>query len=230
MMHRHLFILLLAALSSSVFADEESRCVGTTSNGKLINGVQLPSKGGNFKSYSLLAGLLGRTYVHSKVRDVISESYSILAKEFPDRKYKYAETGYRGGGKFNPHKTHQNGLSVDFTVPVLDENNKSVYLPTNIFNKWGYNIEFDNTGKYDNLTIDFESLAAHIVTLHKVARKHGIGIWRVIFAPELQPFLYKTKYGKYIKDNILIPKKKSWVRHDDHYHVDFSIKCETLRR
>jgi len=229
--YHYLLFMIIAMLPAGASADDgESTCFGTTANGRLENGVELPISGENFESYSVLAGSLGRTFVHSKVRDVMLETYTVLAKDFPGRKFKYAETGFKDGGMFKPHKTHQNGLSVDFTVPVLNKNNESIYLPTDVSNKWGYDIEFDQRGSYDQYTIDYEAMAAHIVTLDKVAKKHGIGIWRVIFDPGLQPHLYKTRNGKYIKANILIPKKKSWVRHDDHYHVDFRVRCEPLRR
>lgn len=52
-------------------------------------------------------------------------------------------------------------------VPVVNSKSESVYFSTNIFNKWGYSVEFSKDGKYDDLTIDFEALAAHIVELDK---------------------------------------------------------------
>jgi penicillin-insensitive murein endopeptidase len=69
-------------------------------------------------------------------------------------------------------------------------------------------------------------MAAHIVALHSEAKKLGYDIWRVIFVPELQPNLFKTKYGVYLKDNIQFSTKRSWVRHDEHYHVDFVVPCQ----
>ena len=94
----------------------ESACYGTTSNGKLENGVKLPSNGDNFKAYSTVGVISGRTYVHSKVYEAITNSYNRLAETHPDRVFMYGETGFKNGGKFKPHKTHQNGLSVDFMV------------------------------------------------------------------------------------------------------------------
>lgn len=220
-------LLLTAHLCA---ANENSTCFGTTKRGKLEHGVRLPVSGANFEAYSLMAAPLGRIYVHSQVRKVILEAYADLAKRLPGKKYKFAETGFEHGGRFKPHKTHQNGLSVDFIVPVVNERGESVYLPTNIFNKWGYAIEFDKQGRYKNYRIDFESMAAHIVSLDKAARKNGIAIWRVIFDPKLQPYLFKTTNGAYIKRHIKTSKKRSWVRHDEHYHIDFSVKCKPLRR
>lgn len=222
MKHLVLFILL----SPLVALAETSVCYGTTSNGSLENGVQLPAGGKNYEGYSSIARLAGRTYVHSAVRDIILSAYKELETEQPSKVYKYAETGFKEGGQFKPHKTHRNGLSVDFMTPVIDQSGKSVHLPTNPLNKLGYNIEFDENDRYDDLVIDYEAIAAHVVSLHKQAKQDGHDLWRVIFDPELQPNLYKTKYANYLKENVQFSKKRSWVRHDEHYHVDFSIACQ----
>ncbi len=168
---------------------------------------------------------MGRTYVHSKVKEIIIDSYKILEVEQPRKVYKFAETGFKNGGQFKPHKTHRNGLSVDFMTPVVNEKGESAHLPTNLLNKLGYNIEFDVNNKYKKYSIDFEALAAHIVALDKTAKKKGYGLWRVIFDPKLQGYLFKTKYAEYLKENINFSKKRSWVRHDEHYHIDFAIPC-----
>ena len=108
-----LFILLFYPL---ITIAETSTCYGTTLKGHLENGVQLPAKGKNFVSYSTLGYLTGRTYVHSKVRDIVVSAYKELEKEQPDKIYKFAETGFKLGGQFKPHKTHRNGLSVDLSL------------------------------------------------------------------------------------------------------------------
>lgn len=101
------------------------------------------------------------------------------------------------------------GLSVDFMTPVMDSNGKSAHLPTHPLNKFGYGIEFNESGKYENLSIDYEALAAHIVALHKQSVKHGYDLWRVFFDPKLQPNLFKTQYADYLKENIQFSKKRS---------------------
>ncbi len=204
---------------------QNSICFGTTKSGRLENGIKLPSKGPNFISYGQVPELMGRTYVHGKVRDIVTAAYRSLHSGFPDKVFKYAETGFKSGGEFKPHKTQQNGLSVDFIVPVVTLNGASVQLPTNILNKYGYNINFDKKGRYKTYQIDFEALGALIVALHKAAKQMDVGIWRVLFSPDLQPLLYKSRNGDYIKNHIKIPDKYSWVRHDEHIHVDFDIKC-----
>jgi penicillin-insensitive murein endopeptidase len=207
----------------------ESVCYGTTANGRLENGVALPSSGPNFESYTALGGIFGRTYVHSRVREAIINSFKTLESSRPETFYVYGETGKRHGGPFKPHKTHQNGLSVDFMVPIVDSKNHSIPLPANVFNKYGYGIEFDAKGQYGSYRIDFEAMAAHLLTLKQEADRSGIGMWRIIFDPVLQPYLFATKNGRILKENnISFSKKRSWVRHDEHYHVDFIVACEEM--
>jgi len=88
------FILgvFLFALSLNTVA-QESTCYGTTNNGRLGNGVKLPRSGFNFESYGNIPSLVGRTYVHSKVKEIILQAYKMLETEQPEKRYKYAETG-----------------------------------------------------------------------------------------------------------------------------------------
>lgn len=203
----------------------QSVCFGTTAHGSLEYGVRLPATGTNFEGYSMLGRLLGRTYVHSAVRDIMLDAYHSLSVSHPDKVFKYAETGFAGGGEFKPHKTHRNGLSVDFMVPVTNPEGKSVHLPTHPFNKFGYNIEFDADSRYEDFTIDYDALAAHIVALHKAAVSKGYSLVRVILAPEYQSNLYHTEFADYLKTNLSFSTRRAWVRHDEHYHVDFAIPC-----
>lgn len=224
---KYLMVFLLALFVAPLSA-EQSTCYGTAANGRLKNGVKLPSAGDNFVTYSDLAGLLGRTYMHTIARDIVLSAYTSLKNSHPNKVFKYAETGFEEGGPFKPHKTHQNGLSIDFMSPVLDKQGKSVHLPTHPFNKYGYNIEFDGKGSYGDYRIDFEAMAAHLIALNNAAKEHKAKIWRVIFDPALQSFLFKTRHGEYLRRHITFSKKRSWVRHDEHYHVDFGVGCEAL--
>lgn len=219
--------LTLLLLTANVCADT-SQCFGTTAKGSLEGGVMLPMSGDNFDNYSLVAVAAGRTYVHAKVRDILVASYKELETTQPGKVYMYGETGYARGGRFSPHKTHQNGLSVDFMTPVVNDEGESELLFTHVFNRFGYDIEFDAKGRYDDQHIDYDAMAAHIVALHKQARAQGVKIWRVIFDPKLQPGLFNTSDGDYLKAHIQFSTKPSWVRHDEHYHVDFDIPCKPV--
>lgn len=209
-------------------AEQSSVCFGTPAKGRLEHARQLPSAGKNFSAYSWLGVTLGRTYVHDKVYATVLDAYRILSEKAPDKYYVYGETGWSNGGKFRPHKTHQNGLSVDFFVPVLDRQVKSTPLPTGMLNKFGYDIEFDNNGRYGDYVIDFTALAEHLWALKEAAAKQRIGIRHVIFDNELQKLLFQTPQGAKLSTELTFSKKKPWIKHDEHYHVDFIVPCESM--
>ncbi len=220
-------LLTLAAVAHSVSAPSPataSTCFGTTADGALEDGCKLPSSGSNFSSYTVFGGLLGRTWVHCTVADVVKAAFAGLHSSNPGWRFVVGETGFEEGGRFKPHRTHQNGLSVDFMVPVVDRAGKSVPLPTGVTNKFGYDIEFDEKGVWDELSIDFEAMAAHIAALRDASEGAGVGVWRVIFDPRLQPRLRATASWASIRD-LRFSERRSWVRHDEHYHVDFEIPC-----
>jgi len=118
-----LFLILGQSASLPIFgnvkaSETSSTCYGSTSKGRIKNSKSLPIKGKNYRAYTGLTQFLGRNYVHSTIKKIILESYESLEKNHPHYKYIYGETGHKTGGSFEPHKTHQNGLSVDFMVPV----------------------------------------------------------------------------------------------------------------
>jgi penicillin-insensitive murein endopeptidase len=198
-----------------------SRSFGTPGNGRLEHGKRLPSRGGNFRVYSDLGALLGRNALHDPVRRSVVAAYAALHSSLPDRRFVYGETGWPGGGPFAPHKTHQNGMAVDFFVPVLDSKGASRFLPTHAFNKFGYGIEFDDRGGWRDYRIDFEAMAAHLDALDRAAHENGLQIELVIFDNELQRRLFDSRAGRDIANRSRFSRARPWVRHDEHYHVVF---------
>jgi len=201
-----------------------SKCFGTTSNGRLEGGVSLPLSGDNFTAYSFAGWSLGRTYVHSSVGEILVSALEALKQTAPGKVFVYGETGWEKGGRFKPHRTHQNGLSVDVMVPVV-LNGKSVPIPGSALNRYGYDIEFNDQGEFGEYVIDFEALGELIYQVHVAAKARGVGISRVIFEVPLQKHLWLTGRGAYLQRNIAFSTKKAWVKHDDHIHIDFDIKC-----
>ncbi|MEY4588877.1 MAG: hypothetical protein RL497_953 [Pseudomonadota bacterium] len=225
-MNRVVFIIIFLCLWQSAYAENQpSTCYGTTKNGRLENGWQLPSAGENFEAYSSLGAVLNRNYVHSKVYAVVLAAYKTLELSAPKKKFIYGESGFKEGGEFKPHKTHRNGLSVDFFVPVINQGGVSVKLPINALNKFGYNIEFDQNAKYKGLSIDFEAMSLHLAAIKKAAEQQGIGVSVVIFENAFQKMLFSTSAGKILPSLMHFSVKKPWVRHDEHYHIDFEVKC-----
>lgn len=216
-------VALLAVGSAAHAAD--SVCHGTPAKGRIEHAVQLPASGKNFRAYSTVGVSLGRTYTHAYVADAITDAYAALAKRTPAKTFVYGETGFAKGGPFKPHKTHQNGLSVDFMVPVMDAKGRSVPLPGNAGNRYGYDIEFDADARYRDLRIDFEALGEHLYALDLSGRRSGARIGRVIFEPAYLPKLFATTRGAYLRRHVEFTRGKVWWRHDEHYHVDFTVPC-----
>lgn len=222
---RVFFMASLLMSGGSVAA--QSTCFGTTANGKLEGACKLPVSGQNYSAYSAMLSMVGRTYVHCDVKAVLLDAYTALQNVNSTWMFVYGETGRKRGGMFKPHKTHQNGLSVDFMVPVINADGIPARFPANILNKYGYSIDFNLDGEFEGLFIDYEAFAAHLAALKQAAADHGVDIWRIIFDPKMQPALKGTKAWSQISD-LQFSTRRSWVRHDEHYHVDFSIPCKAL--
>lgn len=222
--------LALAALAFAGAASAQtppSTCYGTYWNGRLEHGVAMPLDGTGFRTYTPLGNQLGRTFVHSAIFDILLAAYEGSHKAMPDVTFIYGETGLRNGGPIPPHRTHQTGLSVDFFVPVRDAAGRSVPLPLDATNKWGYDIAFDAAGRFGEFTIDFDAIAEHLFHLSEAAKARKIGIRVVILDPPLQPKLLATKRGASIR-HLPYMKERAWSRHDNHYHVDFIVPCKPL--
>lgn len=197
-----------------------SRSIGTVARGRLEHGKRLPTQGANFRAYSRFGAAIGRTSVHSTLRTVVLEAYHDLAETRPELRFVYGETGWPGGGPFPPHRTHQNGLVVDFMVPGR-RGTTPVDLPTAPWRKFGYGVDFDAQGRYGDLSIDFGAIVAHLAALERAATRHGLVIYRVLFAPEYHRFLGATREGSALLARLPFSPTDVWVRHDEHYHVEF---------
>jgi penicillin-insensitive murein endopeptidase len=214
----------LLALASALPASAASTCFGTTGHGRLECGVQLPARGVNFSAYSPLGAQLGRNWVHASVANLLVAVYGQLATTAPGVRYVYGETGRAHGGPMPPHRTHEAGISVDFMVPVRDAAGRSVPLPSSLSNKFGYALEFDVAGKAGAYTIDFDALGEHLYQLAAAGQRAKVPVERVIFDPRLMAHLFKTRHGAALRA-LPFMRQKPWIRHDEHYHVDFAIAC-----
>ncbi len=217
-----LFILLWLFPNVLLYLEgsQASQSTGRVASGRIVNSKRMHFDGNNFTTYSFICYLAGRTFVHEKVRQVMIDAYAVCEETCLNRTFVVGEIGLRKGGRFLPHRTHQNGLSVDFMTPVLK--NGKVYRSHHLFNLWGYTMEFDEKGKRGDLTIDYENMARHLLELKRAAKANGISIQKVIFDPVLQPYLMQTTVADEIK-TLPFTKKRVIIRHDDHYHIDFGV-------
>lgn len=220
--------LLCGAVPAATLAAPVSQCYGSVSNGRLEAAVKLPERGPNFAAYSKLGVTVNRTWVHSSVAAIVQGAYAELARSVPSMVFVYGETGFPDGGRFKPHRSHQNGLSVDFFVPVRTSKGEPAILPSTLKNRFGYKIEFDAEGRAGDYRIDFDAYAEHLYQLHKMSLAQGAGITLAIVDPEHLKRLLATRRGAYLREHMPFMKTRPWVRHDEHFHIDFAIPCKPL--
>ncbi len=209
--------------------DGISKSEGKVSKGSLTNAYKIPYSGDNYSFFSPFSYyILRRSYVNSKVHKTIIDSYKQCETDCPGIKFRVMECSNKKGGKAFPHKTHQNGLSVDFMTPLVK--NGKQYKFYDRIRIWRYLMNFDSKGNAninENIKIDFDAMAKHIINLDKSARKNGLKIKIVIFKLNLKDDLYKSKYGKKLKRRGIYfarhLSKKIDMLHDDHYHIDFEV-------
>jgi penicillin-insensitive murein endopeptidase len=172
--------------------------------------------------------LLGDCFVNSKLEKVLRNSYMECETTCSGKYFSIMECSRKLGGKMLIHRTHQNGLSIDFMVPKLKEaGQKKLYDRLGLFH---YLLDFDMEGRLNinkKVAIDFETMGKHIIALDNAARNNGLMISKVIFMLELKDEFFKTDAGKEIKKRGIyfarsLPQKVNKM-HDDHYHVDFKL-------
>lgn len=197
---------------------------GSGGCGRLEGGVKLPCEGNNYEAFSSLACRLGRTWLHPLVAATLTDAYAVLEQEAPGRRWQYGDLGLEEGGRLRPHRTHQSGIAADFFVPVVDAEGRPAEVPIQAHRKFGYALEFDASGALPGtgLRVDFRALAAHLLTLERVGKDHGVVVERVIVTPDFHRALLAAEprleamRGRFMQ-------QEAWVRHDEHYHVDFGL-------
>ena len=206
----------------------------TVVNGHLEGTRSLPPRGKGYRTYSYLGSALGRQYAHHKVIETLEDAFATL-HESTGQTFDIAEIGAKHGGKFLPHFTHREGMSVDIMTP-MKKGDKPARLSTGPLSLWGYCWHIDakshrqnglkwdapSTSKYPHMCptipidsdkeVDFDALRKMITQLKKSAKNQGGTIAFVIVAPSFVPHLKGL--------GVRLSTKASLV-HDDHIHVDF---------
>ena len=204
----------------------ESTSIGNAGNGSLTNATLIPFKGSNYSYFDKTSYLGGRAFTHSSVAKITIDTYRSLAEQKIQRHFKVMEFSRKEGGKMFPHRTHQNGLSVDYMMPLVK--NGEPYYELDKKGASHYMLDFNRDGKFaedSSIEIDFDMAALHILELEKQARKNGMRIHKVIFNTHLKDELYASQNGKkLLRSGIYVTRNLSKLindLHDDHYHVDF---------
>lgn len=210
-----------------------SIAIGTPGNGSLQHGKLIPPRGKNFIYFDSASYMRNRGFTHSIIREVLLNTYECLDVLYPGRTFRVMEASNQKGGEISPHRTHQNGLSIDLMFPKLKNGIPYEKLDTLGFSH--YLLDFNEKGQYKqdaSITIDFATTAHHIYLLALEAEKLGYEIEKVLVYTEFKDELFSTVYGKKLKEmgvyfaQYLEPKINKL--HDDHFHIDFKAKLTPL--
>ena len=139
------------------------------------------------------------------------------------------ECSDRKGGRLMLHRTHRNGLSVDFMVPKMKKGKQIKFYDH--LGLWHYLMNFDSFGRLKlnkKVAIDFETIGRHIIALDNAAKANDLFVSKVILKIDLKDDFFNTASGREIRRRGIYFARnlsKSVDRmHDDHYHVDFKVR------
>jgi penicillin-insensitive murein DD-endopeptidase len=201
---------------------------GTVSKGSLDSACLLPFTGENYKYFSKRSYLYGRAFVHLKVAEILTASFDTLATLCPNRTFYIMEGSNEHGGKMHPHRTHQNGTSIDLMIPLRKQG--EIYTKLDTIDVDHYLLKFNTKGQWEEDTlveIDFETLALEILTIQEQAKLRGSSIQKIILNTNLQDELFNTIHGPKLRaSGIYFTRNLEKIineLHDDHIHIDFNI-------
>jgi penicillin-insensitive murein DD-endopeptidase len=201
---------------------------GSVGKGSLDSACLLPYEGGNYKYFSKRSYIYGRAFVNLKVEEILTASFDTLASLCPKRTFYIMEGSNEHGGKIDPHRTHQNGTSIDLMIPLKKQG--EIYTKLDTIDVDHYLLKFNTDGQWlEDLSveIDFETLALEILTIQQQAKLKGCSIQKVILNTNLQDELFETSYGQKLRESgIYFTKNLDKIindLHDDHIHIDFNI-------
>ncbi|NVK05872.1 MAG: penicillin-insensitive murein endopeptidase [Flavobacteriia bacterium] len=207
--------------------DEPSVSIGGVSYGSLENGKLVPFQGDNYLYFDTTSYLAGRAYLNDKVLAAVLRSYEEMEGKLPNRQFRIMECSNAHGGRLWPHRTHQNGLSVDFMMPLVQ--NGEPYYELDNTGRNHYFLDFDDDGQYsedESVSINFDLVAQHILILDEKAREQGMRITKVIINTDLKDELFATPHGRQLQnsDIYIVQRLSNMINalHDDHYHIDFA--------
>jgi len=189
--------------------------LGLTAAGGLVGGRSLAPWGPDLRTHSHLLGAVGRQYLHPDLARLLAvaaaEERSAMAKrrDAPVSAWRVAETGWRSGGWFPPHLTHQDGLAVDVMTPLVEGR-----LPSGPGTLLGYAVDLGEDGSFGETRADVERLARFFDALCTNAGEHGLVVRRLtVWAP------WQGAIRGRMRSTCRRNLADAALPHDDHVHV-----------
>lgn len=205
---------------------------GTVGNGSLENGKLIPWEGIGYRYFDTASYLGGRAFLNDKVLASILDGFKALNGFKPieegEKKplFRVMECSHQKGGKLYPHRTHQNGTSVDLMMPKLK--NGQDYNELDDIGSRHYFLNFSDQGILDSDTsvqINFEKVASMIMCMNKGAQLYGYKVSKVIIKIEYKDALFAGPVGQKLKSSGIYIVKSLGPQvnafHDEHIHLDF---------
>ena len=142
-----LFIALMIVCVPHLFYKNSgiSTSIGTTESGSLENAYQIDYNTNNCRYFSPISFyLLGSGYVNAQLYNTLIQTYKACETACPNVDFRIMECSNKQGGKMPLHRTHRNGLSVDFMVPLLKNGKQNKFYDR--LGLWHYLLQFDSSG------------------------------------------------------------------------------------
>jgi len=212
------FVTAWARHGVSYLGSAWAQTFGESAHGTTIGARSLAPWGPGFRSYSIVGAAMGRQYTTPDVEKDLRQAAAKNARHGP---FYFAETGWRSGGLFLPHRTHQNGTSVDLLMPL-----KKGYRPARwLWLQFGYGVDYghgrNRNGKrwqHSNAhQIDFNRLKAFLKTLCRTKRVAYVYVHR-------RHKRHLSGSGCRLKNAFPNLKQTDFDPHDDHVHIQFRRK------
>ena len=159
-----------------------------------------------------------------------------------DSNLNYTIRNNTGQSEPNEEYNQLDSLGKDLKIEMIEENkivhnskisqNASGSVPGNSLNESKIlkkiNLEDDNKALNDCSNESNQQPSENdLMAIKHAADNNNIKIKRVIFDPALLKLLFKTAHADALRSGLAFSTSKPWVRHDEHYHIDFDISCKS---
>ncbi len=191
---------------------------------------KIPFRGENYKFYGTISyHIYGRAFAGKQVHNAMVEAFQLSESDCPGVHFKLLKCSGKKDGLIVPEDEKKNGFYAIFMTPLKMCNHPMKnYFITGIGR---FFVNYDQFGKCtatENVVIDFESTAEHLINLDDAAAMYGLRIKKVIISRFLQDELFETDNGEKLKQrDIYFPKylsKKINKKFDDLFYVEFDFQ------